>query len=129
DGEGLVEGRVRITLGQITQQMGERREAVERQRRTDEPGRPRLRGLDLKGPQMLVEPGAPGGVYAVPGLKHRLEGLRATAMDQTEMPPVVTGHQLENDARFAVFAGADNDALVSPLHGIRLLAEETVQSC
>jgi hypothetical protein len=29
---------------------------------------------------------------------------------------VLARHQLEDDARFAVFAGAENDALIRPLH-------------
>jgi hypothetical protein len=33
---------------------------------------------------------------------------------------VPAGHQLEDDARFPVFADAENDAFISPLHPSRL---------
>jgi hypothetical protein len=37
-------------------------------------------------------------------------------MDEAEMPTVVAGHQLENDARLAVSTGAEHDAFIDPLH-------------
>ncbi len=115
-GQGLVESRMRIALGQVAQEMREGGEPVERQRRGDEFGGPQLQALDLIDSEMLVEPGAPGGLDEVAGLQHRLAGAGASAMDETEMAAVVARHQFEDDARFAVLANAEHDALIAPLH-------------
>src|SRR5215203_3870624 len=37
-------------------------------------------------------------------------------MDETEMTPVGTRHQLEDEARFSVLAGAEHHAFVGPVH-------------
>jgi hypothetical protein len=49
-------------------------------------------------------------------LQHRLLLARAAAMDEAEMAPVIAGHQFEDDARFAVPARAEHDAVIRPLH-------------
>jgi hypothetical protein len=40
-------------------------------------------------------------------------------MDEPEMAAMLARHQLEDDARLPMFADAENDAFVSPLHRFR----------
>jgi hypothetical protein len=55
-------------------------------------------------------------MHGVAGLQHRLEHLRSAAVNQAEMAPMGARHQLEDEARFTMLAGAEHHALVGPLH-------------
>jgi hypothetical protein len=118
----LIKRRMRITLGKIAQQVGQGRQAVERQRGAHEMGGPQTEPLYLIGPQVLVEPGAPSGLNTVARLQDRLQHLGAAAMDQAHMSAMLARHQLEDNARFAVLADTDHDAFIGPLHSFRQLS-------
>ena len=65
---------------------------------------------------MLVEAGPPDEIDAVAGLQHRLLLARTAAAHQAEMAAMRARHHLEDDAGFAVPAGAEDDAFVAPFH-------------
>jgi len=119
-GQGLVKGKMGIALGEVTQEMRQGRKAIQGHRGAHEACGAQIQALDLIGPEVLVEPRAPSHMDGIPRLEHGLQGFRAAAMDQAQMAPMPAGHQLEDDARFPVFADAENDAFISPLHPSRL---------
>ena len=78
-----------------------------------------LRRLDGVGAEVFVEPRAPGDLDLVAGLQQRRHPLAATAAHQAEVAPVGARHHLEDEARLAVPAPADDEALVAPFHAER----------
>ena len=63
-------------------------------------------------------------VTPLPVWRTGLSLARAPAMDEAEMPAVVAGHHFEDDARLAVLARSQNDALIRPVHEERSIADE-----
>src|SRR5690606_28908464 len=79
-----------------------------------------VESLDLERAQVLVEARAPQQVDAVAGLQYRLLLARAPTAHEAEMPAMRARHHLEDGAGFAMPAGAENDSLVAPFHGLSL---------
>ena len=119
---------MRVALGNEAQERGHRGDAVERERRRDQPRRAHRLALDREDAEMLVEPRPPHRLDRVPGLQHRREALRAPAMDEPEMAPMRARHQLEDDGRLAMPAGAEHEGFVGPLHGERSSARRRTLS-
>src|SRR3954453_1653873 len=66
---------------------------------------------------MLLDPRAPCGVDGIAWLQNRLHGPRAARPHHAEMAPMLTRHQLGDDAGFAMPPNAENERFVTPFHG------------
>src|SRR5262249_59845365 len=73
--------------------------------------------LDEVRPEMLVEPRPPGRPHRVAGLQDAAQPRSGPAAHQSEVAPMRTGHQFENDAGLAVALDAEHYAFVDPFHG------------
>ena len=107
---------MRVALRQDAQERGEGPKAIKRQRRGQKAGRAQGPGLKGEGAEMLVEAGAPGRLHGVSRLQDRLHRPRAAAVGEPEMAAVRGRHHFEDERRFAVPAGAEDDGFIRPLH-------------
>jgi len=119
-GERLVQAGMGIALRQQPKQRRDRAEAIERNRRRDQPRSVGGEQLDLVFAEMLVEPRPPGQRDGVAGLEHWLLLGRAPAADEAEMAAMVAGHHLQDHGALAMAPDADDRALVAPFHGMGL---------
>jgi hypothetical protein len=123
-GQGFVKGLERLPLRQGLEAMGKGGDSVQGEWRIHEKGGSHPGRFDLKQTQLLLEARPPGEGHAVAALEDGPEPSRAPAVHEAEMPAMVAGHHFEDDARLAVLAGSQNDALISPVHEERSIADE-----
>src|SRR5438128_11783145 len=67
---------------------------------------------------MFVEPRPPHRHYRVAGLQHGPHPRARAATYQAEMTAVAAGQEFDDGAGFAVAPDPENDAFVSPFHGL-----------
>jgi hypothetical protein len=65
---------------------------------------------------MLVKPPAPNRGNLVARLQHRTVSGRLPAANQTGMPPVLLGQELDNQGTLAMAAGRQHEPGILPLH-------------
>src|SRR5580658_8987028 len=92
--------------------------AVHRMRRSEKSGGAQIGAFDRVITEMIVEPRPPGRAQRIARLQHAAQPRAGAAANEPKMAAALERHQFEYDARFAVAAHAQHNALIGPLHGV-----------
>src|SRR4029077_9400590 len=111
---------MRLAFGKEPAQGRKMGDPMQRMRLVQKTRRAQIGRLDEVKPEMLVEPRPPGCAHGVSGLQDAAQSRPRSATYQSEVTPMRSRHQFENDAGLPVALDAEYDAFVDPFHGAYL---------